>query len=71
MYIPENRLKAPLHYFVPSVNRSSLESLRAGWGKYCLNEPVMSEAQGDHHSIFQPPQVLDFAKSLDGILEEK
>ena len=66
VYLPDQRLRAPVSFFkaadsdIPNLNQ---------WKNLCENLSVYT-VQGDHYSIFREPQVEDFVRLFNKILDE-
>jgi fengycin family lipopeptide synthetase D len=65
-YIPDKKINTPTHYFEASRHKISNKNL---WSNYCSKPIAFYEVEGDHFSIFEIPETLEFAKLFNRVFE--
>jgi acyl transferase domain-containing protein/thioesterase domain-containing protein len=65
-YFPAGKIQTPIHYFRASESRGKNKE---HWNDYCCTPVVYHEISGDHSSIFQQPQVVEFARLFNEVFE--
>ena len=63
-YKPESLLENDLYFFKASFS----QLLPTGWNNYTNGNVHIHEIRGDHHSLFMPPGLDQFALTVDGIV---
>lgn len=62
LYIPEGKIDTELNFFCAS--RSEIDN-RDRWRHYCRKPVKFHHVNGDHFSIFEKPEVAEFAKKFE------
>jgi len=67
-YIPQEKINTPIHYFKAAQSKP-INHIK--WQKYARQQVKFYEINGNHYSIFQLPEVMDFAKKFNAILPQR
>ncbi|MCK4258180.1 MAG: amino acid adenylation domain-containing protein [Halanaerobiales bacterium] len=65
LYTPSKKLDADIHYF--EANKTKLPT-KGNWNNYTTNDFTVYDIQGDHHSIFDEPDLNELAGILNNLL---
>ncbi len=66
MYEPSNKIYTPLHFF--SASKSKVIDYVDIWNNYCHNPIKKYIITGDHFSIFEQPQIIEFANLIRKVI---
>jgi surfactin family lipopeptide synthetase A/fengycin family lipopeptide synthetase D len=67
-YIPPGKIRTPIHFFKAGQSGGTYKQY---WNEYCAEPVIYHEVEGDHHSIFKQPDVIEFVRLFNEILKEK
>lgn len=68
VYVPHKKVQTKAYFF--SANRSEVKN-KEHWGLYCNTPMQFIEISGDHFSIFEQPELHEFAQRFDSYLMTK
>ena len=66
-YIPNIKINTPIYYF--EADSSSIKD-KENWGQYSDSGIRYYKIKGDHYTVFQKPQVSEFAQSFNDLLKD-